>query len=393
MLLPAMAPGNVPSPSVGANSSPSVIVLSPANVSPESFHEKRASLSAVDTAFDSAAKKLKVTYTMFTFTFKNGNDPTHIEGAAAAAAFAKSYGQLIDVTRKFSVKARWMSYRAKLALQKTLPATVPNGEPASASNADDADVNRIIEQIAETRAVDCFHAWYMTTPDATIFVLTFRCCSVFGGDHWCWKPDLMCDILKSYMADASRASDPVLREAFQKLTYAAASNVDTVERYPLYSKYKDKKGVDQEAPVFRAYTFISIPVHKFSTQQEETKWIEQQCHSFLQCVRGIMVTNVFRGCMFRSKESLSKSIFNESLKTNLPKFLKEAIRRVSPMLDITDFLIPAASHILTLELMNSRQATMKYNVSSVAGQPVHDVDDGGGLEFEGGVAGDSDEDG
>ena len=151
--------------------------------------------------------------------------------------------------------------------------------------------------------------------------------------------------------------------------------------------------MDQEAPVYTAYTFISIPVHQFSTQLEETKWIEMQCHSFLQCVRTIMLTKVFRGCMFRSKESLSKSIFNETLKTNLPKFLKEAIRRVSPVVKINDLLIPAASHILTSALLKSRQATMKYQVASGVDKPIHDVDDGGDIEFEGGVACDSDEDG
>ena len=390
-----MPPGNVPSPSPGGKSSPSANLLAAAMVSPESFQGKRTALPEGVPPSNFANKKAKVNYTMFTFTFKDGNDPTHIEGAAAAAAFVKSYGPVIDVTRKFSVKTRWMSYRAKLALQKAQPPLAPEGDPLAASNADDADdadVNRIIEQIAETRPVDCFHAWYLTTPDATIFAMPFRCSSVFGGDHWCWKPDLMCDILKSYMGDATRANDPVLREAFLNLAYAASSDLTSTERYPLFSKYKDRKGAEQEAPCYTAYTFISIPVRQFSTQLEETKWIELQCHNFLQCVRSIMLTKVFRGCMFRSKESLSKSIFNESLKTNLPKFLKEAIRRVSPVDKLNDLLIPAASHVLTSALLKSRQATMKYQVASALGQPVHDVDGGCDVEFEGGVACDSDDD-
>ena len=56
-------------------------------------------------------------------------------------------------------------------------------------------------------------------------------------------------------------------------------------------------------------------------------------------------------------------------------------------------LIPAASHILTSALLKSRQATMKYQVASGVDKPIHDVDDGGDIEFEGGVACDSDEDG
>ena len=96
--------------------------------------------------------------------------------------------------------------------------------------------------------------------------------------------------------------------------------------------------------------------------------------------------------MMRSKESLSRSIFNEKSKSNLPKFLKDAIRRVSPMTEITDFLIPAAARTVTLALMNSRQPTMKYCVSPGSDEVI-DVDDGGGIEFDGINGDDSDGDG
>ena len=61
---------------------------------------------------------------MFTYTFKNVNPPVHVEGIDAATAFINLYGDLMEGTRKFSFRTRWMSYRAEFALVETPPVPI-----------------------------------------------------------------------------------------------------------------------------------------------------------------------------------------------------------------------------------------------------------------------------
>ena len=85
---------------------------------------------------------------MFTYTFKDGSPTVHVKGIKDATAFVNSYGDLIEGTQKFSVRARWMSYRAKLTIvvNPTVAFVPPN---ANLPNADDnANVNRIIKKLS-----------------------------------------------------------------------------------------------------------------------------------------------------------------------------------------------------------------------------------------------------
>jgi hypothetical protein len=314
------------------------------------------------------AKKNKVTYTMFTYTFKNGAAPTHVEGVAAAAAFVRSYGGLIESTRKFSVRTRWIAYKAKLDEIASVPVPVVAPDSTSATAADEASVSRIMERLSATRPVDCFQGWYMTTPDATKMVVVVRLLSVFTGDHWCWRPDAMCDILSNYMEEL-KPTCSTLKEAFQNLTTAASSDINTRERYPLFKKWKGRDGTEQETPSLTAYTIVTIPVDTLCSTDEEDKWMEQETGGILDWFKRIMETPVFKMTMFKTKEGYAKSLYNESLKTNLPKFLKNAIQRVNIMGELTDYVIPSAAQTIMSVLMSTRQSTMKYEIN-----PVVDVD-------------------
>ena len=321
---------------------------------------------------------------MFTFTFKSGGAQSHVEGAASAAAFVKSYGDLIEATRKFSVRARWMSYRAKLALDVKPDGVLPGRDPALPNPADDAAVQSILESLSATRPVDCFHAWYMTTPDATKCIIAIRLCSVYTGDHWCWNPLAMCDILTSYTANVDVPADRVLVEAFKNLKVVPASNIASPDREALIKTYKGRDGVEREIGVNQAYTIVTIPVKTLASTLSEAQWMHQESHGILQWVRTIMKTNVFKLSMLKSKEQYAKALFDTSKKTNLPKFLADAIIRVAPMVALNDFVPPSYGAPIMTILMNSRLPAPKYTV----GVPVHDVDGGDidGIDSDGGVS-------
>ena len=115
---------------------------------------------------------------------------------------------LINGTCKFSVHARWMSYRAKLTLveKSSVVFVPPDANLPIADN--DANVNRIIKKLSVTRPIDCFQGWYMTTPNAMKMVDVVCLLSVYGGDHWCWKPDVMCNIISCYMREVLTLTCP-----------------------------------------------------------------------------------------------------------------------------------------------------------------------------------------
>ena len=80
-------------------------------------------------------------------------------------------------------------------------------------------------------------------------------------------------------------------------------------------------------------------------------------------IKKIMETEVFKKTMLKSKENYAKSLYNKQKKTNLPKFLQGAIRRVSRMNNLTDYIIPSSAQTIMTQLMNSRLPNLKYFTS------------------------------
>ena len=118
-------------------------------------------------------------------------------------------------------------------------------------------------------------------------------------------------------------------------------------------------------PINHLWTYIDIPVHDFSSLQEEEEWIKVKADKILHAVHTAMSSETFQMYLQardnRRQRKLASTIYDSSKKTNLPKFLKNATMKVSKIKNLTDLVTVDASETISLSLLASFKQCIKYS--------------------------------
>jgi hypothetical protein len=300
------------------------------------------------------------------FQLKNQPDE-NIEGKKQADQFQDEYGPMIIKTNHFTERKQWMEHiDQRTAFFATNPITPEkkHPQPSDKNTKNSGNLNLMISKMSNRIELQTFQGHFRTTSNSSKFVLFFRLNSSKGDDIWCYKHKLMTPSIKTFQAVQPSTNDTVLQEGFENLNFS--------ER-PASHDYADKSvgmtipysppGTNRiiDLHVFTSYTYFTIPCDKFTTMEQETKWINETCVNFFEEIRKTFQDDTFQNLIKSLDEPFWKKIYGPT-NTAIRQFVRDAVIRIDPVLHYTDHVTTTTANEITSYLYETRHKQPKYTI-------------------------------
>lgn len=311
----------------------------------------------------------------FIFHLKN-KPPESIEGKEAADEFKLIYAPMIIRVSSYARKDLWKSNQAKSlkAFKETKPVVA-----TPVKSKQDAEANQMLARLGAGVHFDTFFGSFLTNSRASECCLLIRATGFKGEDHWCWKPDMMSEIIKSYY-DVNTPTDVSLNEAFRNLTFAPFPS-STDKKLPKVFSYSPKGSQRSfDLTVHTAYTFFTIPIAEMNSMAEEDAWITNKATLVLEGVKYAMTQEAFKTVLTAVNQGFAGRAFDTTKPSNLPRFLSKAVVKVSKVDHVSKYVVQDAVEIITSRLFDTRTVECKYN--SCMFQDANDQDELGQVESD-----------
>lgn len=307
--------------SVGrASASPVVEAGSPKTVTPN----KRVSSGGKKAA---AKKQKKQPHKYFFFAMKGDMEDAFIEGAANAAQHEEDYEDMIMDKKGWVRKNSYIQFKQ----QHSNPVLNPPSPASKTSKDAAANADKIVGMFNKTNSCDRIELYCRTSSSSSVVVMIFRLLNMYDTDAWVWKPEFMVPVLKTY-AEVMDIKDKAVFEFLTNMTFGKASDPDQTDKNkPLVTEYKPPNDPHKtiNIDIYRAYSYITIPLDKIKTRTAEEDWILSAGTRVGRGLIDAMNSDTFKATlekigMTRRQNYVSK-LYLPSQKTNLPKFLSSAV--------------------------------------------------------------------
>lgn len=299
-------------------------------------------------------------YKYFIFELKGGHADEYITGQQQADNFQKEFSCLISNIKSYSNKQVFEKAVKESRTKCTISATAKLEVTQTPHHPNtDNDTKRILERISTKNNVDSFKGNFHTNSRATEAFLAIRLTGIQGDDHWCWKPNLMCDILTEYFR-INPVQDETVQQALLQLKHAPLPDPDDSTGETQKYVHINVSGKTIDIPIFIAYTFLKIPVDTLTSSEEEAKWITRKTSSIFNEMKTAMMSSTFEAVMISVHPTYSGKVFDKRRPSNIHTFLKKAITRIEKVDHLTKLLTRASREDVTNHLWASKHDSPKY---------------------------------
>jgi hypothetical protein len=317
-----------------------------------------------------ATKPTAKSNTGYFWSFQLKNQPDeNIEGKKKAEQFQEEYGPMITKVSPFTDRELWTDHisqrTAFFAANPITPESKGMTTPSGKNESNSTNLNLMISRMSNSvENQQTFQGYFKTTSNSSKFVLFFRLNGTKRDDVWCYKHQLMTPSIKTFQSVQSTTTDETLKEGFNNLLYAerpaSGDFADkTVGMTIQYTPPRSDRIIDLH--IYTSYTYFTIPSDKFTTKEEETKWINETCVAFFEEMRKTFQDGTFQALLKSLDESFYKKIFAIG-KNGISQFARDAVVRVDPVVHYTDHVTTGTANDITTYLYETRHKQTKYRI-------------------------------
>ena len=282
-----------------------------------------------------------------------------------ALQFQTENADLIRDSRKFVRKVDFERFKAKPPTNIVIDddARKASNNPSSGlTAAERAILDKCLLTVEEETPANRVEWYYKAHSKSTIAVGIGRVINKNGKDDWRIKGQPFAVALRAhaqYFPD--HTNTPEVKECFKNIHYAEQRDPEGDCKKVLSNPWKSSSGKKFDFPQHVMWTFFKLPpCTQFKNQEEENVYIEEVFHFVTAAIKRMVKTESFATTYKRAinKDSMWDSITKEDRHFRL--FFEDCRSKVREAFQFIDHVVQKESTIISTQLYNSRQATLKY---------------------------------
>jgi hypothetical protein len=303
------------------------------------------------------------------YAFQLLNKPDHyVSGKKEADEFKKNFKELIIKVSMFTDKEE---FERHIVTRKQLTSSgsvgtknncAASGLKAAASNKDDkndqdSDDACLLDDDEDT-ATEHFAVAWKTTTTSKMMAFLLRLMQANGKPAWIWKIYMLRMVMK-YWVSCNTPSGPVMVEALKNMKYGSFPD-ENDRNQPKTLPYSPTKDKHILLPIHTMYTFVTIPYEGFGSSKEEGEWAQVVSRTLAEHFRTAMSSKNFRKTIEAKYEAFGAKLFSPTMSMNLPKYLAQAVVRISKGDSLNKLLITSEAADIMSVLYDNRLSKPKY---------------------------------